>query len=149
MRERRKDIPLLVHAFTHKFARQMKRRIEKIPPATMAALTAYDYPGNIRELQNMIERGVSLSRGRTLDLPLTGLKSSAKAAKAEAHENGHPPAQSGDLTLEAVEREHILRVLRESNRVIGGTAGAAARLGINRTTLNDRLRKLGITRPRQ
>ncbi len=120
----------------------------------MAALMAYHYPGNIRELQNMIERGVILSRGRTLDLPLTELKSSTKSAKAESPEavspeNGHTSVQSNGSTLEAVEREHILRVLRESNWVIGGTTGAAARLGINRTTLNNRLHKLGINRPRQ
>ena len=144
LRERREDIPLLVQFFTHKFARQMKRQIEKIPSATMAALTAYHYPGNIRELQNMIERGVILSRGRTLDLPPTELKSSTEF---ELSGNIHTSAQSNGSTLEAVEREHILRVLRESDWVIGGATGAAARLGINRTTLNNRLRKLGINRP--
>lgn len=154
LRERREDIPLLVQFFTHKFARQMKRGIEKIPAATMAALTAYHYPGNIRELQNMIERGVILSRGHTLDLPLTELKAAAKSAKAQSPEavsleDGHASVQSNGTTLEAVEREHILRVLRESNWVIGGATGAAARLGINRTTLNNRLHKLGISRPRQ
>ncbi len=149
LRERREDIPLLVRFFTHKFARQMKRQIEKIPSVTMAALTAYHYPGNIRELQNMIERGVILSRGRTLDLPLSELNLSTKSVQAESPENGHTPVQSDGLTLEAVEREHILRVLRESDWVIGGATGAAARLGINRTTLNTRLHKLGISRPRQ
>lgn len=140
LRERREDIPLLVRFFTHKFARQMKRGIEKIPSATMAALTDYHYPGNIRELQNMIERGVILSRGRNLDLPLAELKLLAKSAKAESPEaespeNGNTSVQSNGSTLEAVEREHILRVLRESDWVIGGATGAAARLGINRTTL--------------
>lgn len=148
LRERREDIPLLVRFFTHKFAQQMKRQIEKIPTATMAALKAYHYPGNIRELQNMIERGVILSRGRTLEMPLTELKSQAKV---ESPENGKAEAsvQIGSSTLEAVEREHILRILHESDWVIGGTAGAAARLGINRTTLNHRLHKLGIKRPKQ
>lgn len=149
LRERREDIPLLVQFFTHRFARQMKRQIEKIPAATMAALTAYHYPGNIRELQNMIERGVILSRGRTLDLPLAGLKSLTKTAPAESPQDGNSPVHSNGSTLEAVEREHILRTLRESDWVIGGATGAAARLGINRTTLNHRLRKLGINRPRQ
>ena len=148
LRERREDIPLLVHSFTHKFGRQLKRQIEKIPAATMAALTAYHYPGNVRELQNMIERAVILSRGRTLEMPLTELKSSATTAKAVSPENGHTSVHGDGSTLEAVEREHILRVLRESNWVIGGSTGAAARLGINRTTLNNRLRKLGISRPR-
>jgi len=145
LRERREDIPLLAHSFTHKFAQQMKRQIEKIPSETMAALTAYHWPGNIRELQNLIERGVILSRGRTLNLPLAELKLSSKVESALQN---HTSIQSDGLTLEAVEREHILRVLNESEWVIGGSTGAAARLGINRTTLNNRLRKLGISRPR-
>lgn len=147
LRERREDIPLLVKFFTHKFALQMKRPIETVPSATMAALTAYNYPGNIRELQNMIERAVILSRGRSLELSLPELKS---PAKVESPGNGKASAsvQGESSTLEAVEREHILRVLRESAWVIGGANGAAARLGINRTTLNHRLQKLGINRPR-
>ena len=92
------------------------------------------------------ERGVILSRGRTLNLPLAELKSSLKAESA-AHR--YASVQSDGLTLEAVEREHIMRVLHESEWVIGGQTGAAARLGINRNTLNNRLRKLGINRPRQ
>jgi formate hydrogenlyase transcriptional activator len=148
LRERRDDIPLLVRFFTHKFARQMKRKIERIPSATMAALTAYHYPGNIRELQNIIERAVIISRGRTLELPLAELKAAAKSARAVSPEYGNDSVQSNGLTLEAVEREHILSVLRESEWVIGGVTGAAARLGINRTTLNNRLKKLGINRPR-
>jgi formate hydrogenlyase transcriptional activator len=146
LRERREDIPLLAYSFTHRFAQQMKKQIEKISVETMTALTAYHWPGNIRELQNLIERGVILSRGRTLNLPLADLKSSSKAASAGP---GYAAVQGNGMTLEAVEREHILRVLHESEWVIGGATGAAARLGINRTTLNNRLRKLGINRPRQ
>lgn len=146
LRERREDIPLLAYSFTHKFAQEMKRQIEKISVETMAALMAYHWPGNIRELQNLIERGVILSRGHTLDLPLAELMSSTKA---ESGTHSHLPTQSDGMTLEAVEREHILRVLHESEWVIGGSTGAAARLGINRTTLNNRLHKLGISRPRQ
>ena len=137
LRERPEDIPLLVHFFANKFAQQMKRRIESVPKETMAALVNYHWPGNIRELQNLVERGVILSRGPSLEIPLGELKQSTRPAN---HLNG-------STTLESVEREHILRVLGESKWVIGGPAGAAARLGVNRTTLNHRLRKLGITRP--
>ena len=137
LRERPEDIPLLVHFFAHKFAQQMNRRIESIPKETMAALTSYHWPGNIRELQNLVERGVILSRGSSLEIPLAELKHSGKVAN---HING-------STTLEEVERDHILRILGESNWVIGGPTGAASRLGLNRTTLNHRMRKLGITRP--
>ncbi len=137
LRERPDDIPLLVHFFAQKFAQQMKKRIETIPKETMAALTGYHWPGNIRELQNLVERGVILSRGSSLEIPLTELKQSAKTSNQA----------NGSTTLEAVERAHILRVLSETSWVIGGPLGAAARLGINRTTLNHRMRKLGITRP--
>ncbi|HZE68282.1 MAG TPA: sigma 54-interacting transcriptional regulator [Pyrinomonadaceae bacterium] len=137
LRERPEDIPLLVHSFAHKFAQQMKKRIETVPRETMAALTSYHWPGNIRELQNLVERGVILSRGSSLEIPLTELKESTKPSN---HTNGA-------TTLENVERDHILRILSESSWVIGGPKGAAARLGLNRTTLNHRMRKLGITRP--
>jgi formate hydrogenlyase transcriptional activator len=138
LRERPEDIPTLVHFFAHKFAQQMKKRIEKIPGESMAILSSYYWPGNIRELQNLIERAVILTRGSVLEIPLAELKQPAKAAKA---------AMDRTQSLEEVERRHILRVLQESNWVIGGPTGAAARLGLNRTTLNNRLRKLGITRP--
>lgn len=138
LRERPEDIPLLVQFFAHKFAQQMKRRIESIPKETMAALTNYHWPGNVRELQNLVERGVILSRGSSLEMPLGELKQS----------NGTANHSNGSTLLEVVEREHIMKVLRETGWVIGGIAGAAARLGLNRTTLNNRMRKLGITRPR-
>lgn len=137
LRERPEDIALLVHFFAQKFAQQMKKSIDSVPKETMAALTNYHWPGNVRELQNLVERGVILSRGTTLDLPLAELKQSTKVTN---HANGA-------TSLEKVEREHILRILSESNWVIGGPNGAAARLGLNRTTLNHRMRKLGITRP--
>jgi formate hydrogenlyase transcriptional activator len=137
LRERPEDIPLLVQFFAHRFALQMKKPIERIPRETMAALTSYSWPGNIRELQNLVERGVILSRGPILEIPLTELKQSAKTTD-----------QTEALMLDEVEREHILRVLRESNWVIGGSTGAATRLGLPRTTLNNKMRKLGITRPR-
>jgi formate hydrogenlyase transcriptional activator len=137
LRERTEDIPLLVNFFAQKFTQRMKKPIERIPTETMAVLTGYSWPGNIRELQNLIERAVTLSRGSVLDVPLAELKQSAKLASD----------LNGAGTLEAVEREHILRVLQDSNWVIGGPAGAASRLGLKRTTLNNRIRKLGITRP--
>jgi formate hydrogenlyase transcriptional activator len=133
LRDRPEDIPLLVHFFASKFAQRMKRPIDRIPAEAMDALTRYRWPGNVRELQNLVERAVILSRGRTLEVPLGELRG---------------PAADGDGgTLEDVERAHILRVLGETGWVIGGAGGAAARLGMNRTTLNNRLRKLGIRRP--
>jgi len=138
LRERPEDIPLLVNFFAQKFSRRMKKPVERIPEETMAALIGYGWPGNIRELQNLIERAVTLSRGPALEIPIAELKRSVSSV---------PPRADGS-TLESVEREHILRVLGESNWVIGGPNGAAARLGLNRTTLTNRLRKLGIKRPR-
>ena len=139
LRERTEDIPLLINFFAQKFAQQMKKPIKTIPSETMTQLTAYSWPGNIRELQNLIERAVILSRGSVLEVPLAESKQSA---------NGNPANQlQGPTKLEAVEREHILKVLRETGWVIGGPTGAAARLGLNRTTLNHRMRKLGINRP--
>ena len=137
LRERPEDIPLLVHFFANRFAQQMKKRIESVPKETMAALVSYNWPGNVRELQNLVERGVILSRGATLEIPLTELKRSSRST----------PTTNNSTTLEAVERDHILRVLSETRWVIGGPGGAAARLGMNRTTLNHRMRKLGISRP--
>ncbi len=139
LRERPEDIPLLVNFFAQRFARQMKKPIESVPKETMSALINYHWPGNIRELQNLVERAVILSRGSTLEVPLGELKS-----RTSNHTNG---TADGTTTLEAVEREHILRILSEAKWVIGGPTGAAARLGLNRTTLNHRMRKLGIARP--
>ena len=140
LRERAEDISLLVHFFAQKFAQQMKKPIKTIPTETITRLTSYGWPGNIRELQNLIERAVILSRGSALEVPLAELKRPG---------NGDLVNQlQGPTMLEEVEREHILKVLRETGWVIGGPAGAATRLGLNRTTLNNRMRKLGITRPR-
>jgi formate hydrogenlyase transcriptional activator len=139
LRERPEDIPLLINFFAQKFAQQMKKPIKTIPTETMTRLTTYGWPGNIRELQNLIERAVILSRGSVLEVPLAELKRPG---------NGDLVNQlQGPIKLETVEREHILKVLRETGWVIGGPAGAAVRLGLNRTTLNHRMRKLGIDRP--
>ncbi len=140
LRERPEDIPLLLHFFAQKFAQQMKKPIKTIPTDTITRLTSYNWPGNIRELQNLIERAVILSRGSVLEVPLAELKQPGNGSLVNQLQS---PA-----SLEAVEREHIMKVLRETGWVIGGPAGAATRLGLNRTTLNNRMRKLGITRPR-
>ena len=134
LRERREDIPLLVRYFVDKHSRLLYRKIETIPTDTMRALTRWDWPGNIRELENFIERAVILTNGPVLRAPLSELEFLEKAS---------PPEGS---TLEATEREHILRVLRETKGKIAGAQGAAARLGLKRTTLNSKLKKLGIER---
>ena len=138
LRERREDIPLLVQYFMQKYARRMGKRIETVPTATMQKLIDWPWPGNVRELQNMIERGAILSRGFVLEIPLNELVQSAIPV---------PGDSNGALTLRAFEREHILDALRDTGWVIGGPGGAAARLGVNRSTLNARMRKLEIQRP--
>jgi formate hydrogenlyase transcriptional activator len=137
LRERSEDIPLLVNHFAQRFARRMNRTIETIPAETMAALTRYPWPGNIRELQNLIERAVILSHGPVLQIPLQDLDNRT----ALRRDNGN------DQTLEAAERTHILAILKETRWVLGGARGAAVRLGMNRSTLQFRLKKLGIVRP--
>jgi formate hydrogenlyase transcriptional activator len=143
LRQRREDIPLLVQYFTQKSGRRMGKRIETIPTETMNALCRYSWPGNIRELENFIERAVILSRGTTLQAPLAELKVPTATTPGEAE----APAPNLTGTLEEAEREHILHALRAANWKVGGAKGAAARLGISRTTLNSKMRKLGISRP--
>ncbi len=143
LRERREDIPLLVQYFTQKSGRRMGKRIETIPTETMNTLVRYPWPGNIRELENFIERAVILSRGTTLQAPLAELKVPGAGTPAAA--DAPAPVKAG--TLEEAEREHILSALRAANWKVGGAKGAAARLGISRTTLNSKMRKLGISRP--
>jgi formate hydrogenlyase transcriptional activator len=138
LRERRDDIPLLVRYFAQKYARRMKKPIDTIPVKAMNALTEYHWPGNVRELENFIERAVILSRGTDLQLPLAELK---QRTKTPLLESSHALA-----TLEHAERDHIIRALSETNWTIGGPAGAAVRLGMKRTTLQSRMKKLGIAR---
>ena len=126
LRERREDIPRLVRHFTQRFARRMGRRIETIPSAVMAALVRYPWPGNVRELQNVIERTVILSPGPSLQVPLGDLPPAALPA---------PEPTAAAVTLADAEREHILGALRETGWVVGGPKGAAARLGMKRSTL--------------
>ena len=116
----------------------MGRRIETIPASLMDALAHYPWPGNVRELQNVIERAVILSSGTTLQVPLADLQSTDVS--------GSEPA-SEVVTLTDAEREHILDALRETRWVLGGPKGAAARLGMKRSTLHWKIKKLGITRP--
>ncbi len=138
LRERREDIPLLVRYFAQKYAQRMKKPIDMIPARAMAALTAYHWPGNVRELENFIERAVIISRGPELEIRVAELKQGLKEL---------PAAAPGALTtMEQAEREHILRALDESNWIVGGSSGAAIRLGLKRTTLQSRMRKLGIAR---
>jgi formate hydrogenlyase transcriptional activator len=135
LRERRKDIPLLVRYFVQRLAQRMNKPIQTIPSETMSALVNWDWPGNVRELENFIERSVILTTGSVLKAPLAELMS--------VHEENH---SRRDTTLHTAEREHILRVLRETGGVISGTRGAAARLGLKRTTLQSKMQKLGISR---
>ena len=133
LRERKEDIPLLVQYFLAKYTKRMKRNVETVPPEAMQDLVRYRWPGNIRELEHMIERAVILSSGSTLRLP---------AFEVEEEE----PNGGNSTSLENVEREHILRVLRKAGGKIAGPGGAAEQLGMNRTTLNSRMQKLGISR---
>jgi formate hydrogenlyase transcriptional activator len=136
LRERPGDIPTLVRHFTQHFALRMGKVIEAIPPDTMQALSRYSWPGNIRELQNLIERAVILSRGPTLHVPLRDLLSSP----VQVDSSGAP------RTMEEAERAHILATLEETRWVLSGPRGAATRLGMNRSTLQFRMKRLGITR---
>jgi formate hydrogenlyase transcriptional activator len=134
LRERMEDIPILVRYFVHKYARRMNKHIETIPSPTMTALQNWQWPGNVRELQNFIERSVILSEGPGLHAPLAELAASYEDPKASS------------TTLENTEREHILRVLRETGGLISGPGGAAHKLGLKRTTLQSKMQKLGIKR---
>jgi formate hydrogenlyase transcriptional activator len=130
LRERREDIRPLVEHFVRKYAQKMNKSVTTIPKKTMEILAQWSWPGNVRELENVIERSLILTHGSVLQVPLRELETSAG-----------PPAAP---TLQAMEREHILRALRESGGTLGGSRGAAVRLGIKRTTLQSKLKRLGI-----
>jgi formate hydrogenlyase transcriptional activator len=138
LRDRREDIPLLVRYFANKYARRIGKHIESIPKEAMDTLSHYAWPGNIRELQNLMERATLLSTGPSLRVPL-----------AEILIDSGPSAAGEGNALEQAEREQIVRALRESNWVVGGARGAAARLGLKRTSLAYKMQKLGISRPPQ
>jgi transcriptional regulator with GAF, ATPase, and Fis domain len=135
LRERREDIPVLVAHFVEIYGRRMSRQIEHIPSTTMSALTSYQWPGNIRELQNLIERAVILSNDGVLPNPL--LTAGTRGVTTSP----------GTTTLKDSERLLILRTLETVGWVIGGPKGAAAKLGLKRTTLIHKMQKLGIFRP--
>ena len=135
LRERREDIPLLIRHFVHKFARRMDRYIETIPKETMRALMQWDWPGNVRELENLMERSVILSDGNALRVPLSELRAQGKSR-----------TEDSDRSLDTADRQHIIRVLRETRGVLSGPEGAARRLGLKRTTLQSKMQRLGITR---
>jgi formate hydrogenlyase transcriptional activator len=139
LRQRTEDIPKLVRHFTALYARRMNKRIDEIPTATIDALVRYRWPGNVRELQNFIERAVILSPHTVLRAPISELEPSSTHTRSNL-----TMSMTG---LEEVERDHILRALEASNWTVGGRAGAAARLGMQRTTLVYRMRKLRISRP--
>jgi formate hydrogenlyase transcriptional activator len=159
LRERKEDIPQLVSYFVQKLAKQMQKKIDAISPAVMKGLTAWDWPGNIRELENFIERAVILTRGRSLEAPLEELHKSNKdqATRGAAEQDPEGLARFLKKAVDALrqnksvaddhakkQREDILRALNESKGRVGGATGAAARMGINRSTLISRIKKFGI-----
>jgi len=136
LRERREDIPLLVSHFVEVFAQRMGKHIEQIPKTTMNAFVAYDWPGNVRELQNLIERAVIRSDNGVLPNPLP------------PSQGNTTPATAAQGTLRDHEAALILQTLRAAGGMVGGPQGAAARLGLKRTTLVSKMKRLGIYRPR-
>jgi formate hydrogenlyase transcriptional activator len=144
LRERREDIPLLVRHFAQQFSRRMNRSIETIPSETMNALVRYDWPGNIRELQNVIERAVIVSNGPVLKVPLDDLRTRIPAPEPS---NGlSAPEDAGNMrgVLDEAERKQILAALKQANWVVSGPKGAAALLGMKRSTLQAHMQRLGI-----
>jgi formate hydrogenlyase transcriptional activator len=132
LRERRDDIPALVHYFVRKFAEKMNRVVEAVSRETMEALMAWDWPGNIRELENLVERSVILTEGPVLSVPVAELQLESAVEEKSS--------------LESAEREHIIRVLRQTEGKIAGYEGAARRLGVKRSTLQSKMERLGISR---
>ena len=153
LRERREDIPLLVRYFVQKFSRRLNKTVEYVPADAMDVLSNYSWPGNVRELENLIERAVLLSPGKELRIPLAELRSATAAnhdaSSADSFASFIPSTSSNSSisTLEEAERQHILRALRQTEWRVAGPRGAAAILGMKRTTLQARMRKLGIRRP--
>jgi formate hydrogenlyase transcriptional activator len=160
LRERKEDIPMLVRHFVHRFARQMQKHIETIPPAAMKTLTNWEWPGNIRELENFVERAVILTRGKSLEVPITELRKSrvdfsvpnsnglqdeiSRVVRETISEINKGTARGTAKEHDERERQKIMRVLRETKGRVGGADGAAVRMAINRTTLISRIKKLGI-----
>jgi formate hydrogenlyase transcriptional activator len=139
LRERPDDIEALVHYFVGRFAARMKRYIERIPAAAMEAMRRYSWPGNVRELENLIERAVILSRGPTLEVPLGDVE----------RRPAHCAGDDGTESLDRLTRIHVARILDETNWIVGGSRGAAVRLGMHRTTLQSMMKRLGLVKPRE
>jgi formate hydrogenlyase transcriptional activator len=155
LRDRREDIPLLVSYFVQKFSKQMQKNVEAVPTAVMKGLTGWDWPGNIRELENFIERAVIVTRGKSLEAPLGELRKTDtdKTTHVVRKEQKHIVEESSDWRIDKngiaeeyakKQREEIIRVLSACKGRVGGADGAAARLGMNRTTLLSRMKKFGI-----
>jgi formate hydrogenlyase transcriptional activator len=151
LRERPEDIPLLVRYFVQRFSRSLNKGVEYIPADVMDALSSYSWPGNIRELENLLERTVLLSPGKELRVPLSEIKPAAGIPVADAESSSSFTTSASSTTsistLEEAERQHILRALKQTQWRIAGPKGAATILGMKRTTLQARMRKLGIRRP--
>jgi formate hydrogenlyase transcriptional activator len=160
LRERKEDIPVLVRHFVHRFAREMQKHIETIPSAAMKTLTNWEWPGNVRELENFVERAVILTRGKSLEVPITELRKStvdspvpnnkgrqdeiSRIVRETISEISKGATRSAVKVLDENERQEIMRVLRETKGRVGGADGAATRMAINRTTLISRIKKFGI-----
>ena len=146
LRDRQGDIPLLVRHFTQQFSRRMKKTMDTIPSAAMDALCRYHWPGNIRELQNVIERAVIISTGPALNIDVSDLKLPKSDRTAETPASSNSASGTLHNVLEETERQQILKALKQSNWVVAGPNGAAVQLGMKRTTLQQRIHKLGIVR---
>ena len=141
LRDRSEDIPLLVRHFVFQNAQRMNKSVKTIPAGAMGAMLQYSWPGNVRELQNFIERAVILSPGETLRAPLSELEETPDVQTSDA-----PTAKLANATLHDAQRELIIQALVATNWVVGGPNGAGARLGLHRTTLISKMKKLGISR---
>jgi len=156
LRERKEDIPVLIRHFVHRFGRQMQKHIETIPAAAMKTLTNWEWPGNIRELENFVERAVILTRGKSLEVPIPELRKSgvpnhsgtqgdiSRIVRETIREISKGSIRSAAKEQGEKERQEIMRILRETKGRVGGADGAAARMAINRTTLISRIKKFGI-----
>ena len=144
LRQRREDIPALTHYFVSKFAERLNRVVEDIPLETLAAMVAFDWPGNIRQLQNFIEHGLIISPGPVFQPDLSQLPGPVFQPDLSQPDRAPDNSVMGVGTLDRVTRIHILDALRETNGVVGGANGAAARLGVARTTLIAKMKRLGI-----